>query len=138
MLDVQNYYVKDVLVLNKKDDSKYSLPYLTGLLNSRLMRYYYETSFPTLHVQNSELAVLPIHRIDFVDPSEKATHDAIVALVERMLALQKERQSVRPEDDFDRARALDNRITEVDAEIDRRVYELYGLTEEEIRIVEGG
>ena len=26
---------------------------------------------------------------------------------------------------------------EVDSEIDRRVYELYGLTEEEIRIVEG-
>lgn len=30
------------------------------------------------------------------------------------------------------------RIAEVDAEIDRRVYELYGLTEEEINVVEGG
>lgn len=33
-------------------------------------------------------------------------------------------------------RVLDRLITSTDAEIDRLVYELYGLTEEEIRIVE--
>ena len=33
--------------------------------------------------------------------------------------------------------ALQNAITTTDAEIDRLVYELYGLTEEEIKIVEG-
>jgi hypothetical protein len=32
---------------------------------------------------------------------------------------------------------LERYIAEVDAEIDRRVYALYGLTEEEIKIVEG-
>ena len=38
---------------------------------------------------------------------------------------------------FDEIRTLERRISQVDGEIDRRVYELYGLTEEEIRIVEG-
>jgi len=57
--------------------------------------------------------------------------------VQQMLALQKERQSVRPEDDLDRARHLDRQIAEVDAEIDQRVYKLYGLTEEEIKVVAG-
>ena len=33
--------------------------------------------------------------------------------------------------------ALQNAVTTTDAEIDRLVYELYGLTEEEIKIVEG-
>jgi type II restriction/modification system DNA methylase subunit YeeA len=33
---------------------------------------------------------------------------------------------------------LDREIKSTDAEIDRLVYELYGLTEEEIKIVEGG
>jgi len=33
--------------------------------------------------------------------------------------------------------ALARQIAATDAEIDRLVYELYGLTEEEIRIVEG-
>lgn len=56
--------------------------------------------------------------------------------VEKMLALQKERQSVRREDDFDRVRNLERQIAQVDAEIDQRVNALYGLTEEEIRIVE--
>jgi hypothetical protein len=33
--------------------------------------------------------------------------------------------------------ALDLQITATDARIDRLVYDLYGLTEEEIRLVEG-
>ena len=37
-----------------------------------------------------------------------------------------------------KALALQSEITSIDAEIDALVYELYGLTEEEIRIVEGG
>ena len=69
---------------------------------------------------------------------EKSAHDDIMRLVERMLALQKERQSVRREDDLDRVRNLERQIAQVDVEIDQRVYALYGLTEEEIRIVEGG
>ena len=58
-------------------------------------------------------------------------------LVKKMLALQKERQSVRREDDLDRVRNLKRETVRVDAEIDTRVYVLYGLTEGEIKIVEG-
>jgi hypothetical protein len=45
---------------------------------------------------------------------------------------------VRREDDLDRVRNLERQIAQVDAEIDRWVYVLYGLTEDEIKIVEGG
>ena len=45
---------------------------------------------------------------------------------------------MRREDDLDRVHNLERQIAQVDAEIDQRVYALYGLTEEEIRIVEGG
>jgi hypothetical protein len=41
------------------------------------------------------------------------------------------------EDDLDRVRTLEKQIARVDAKIDWRVYALYGLTEEEIKIVEG-
>jgi len=44
---------------------------------------------------------------------------------------------VRREDDLDRVRNLEREIVRVDEEIDKRVYVLYGLTEEEIKIVEG-
>lgn len=36
-----------------------------------------------------------------------------------------------------KAQELQSEITRIDQEIDRLVYELYGLTEEEIKIVEG-
>jgi hypothetical protein len=48
------------------------------------------------------------------------------------------RQPLQAEAGKEEARfALQKRIQEVDQEIDARVYRLYGLTEEEIRVVEG-
>jgi hypothetical protein len=44
---------------------------------------------------------------------------------------------VRREDDLDQVRNPERPIAQVDAEIDQRVYALYGLTENEIKIVEG-
>ena len=41
------------------------------------------------------------------------------------------------EDDLDRVRNLERQIAQVDEEIDQRVYVLYGLTEDEIKVVEG-
>ncbi|MCY3870098.1 MAG: hypothetical protein OXG87_11110, partial [Gemmatimonadetes bacterium] len=66
----ENYYVKDVLVIADKEKNPARLKYLTGLINSTLLRFYYETSFPTLHVQRNELASLPIRTIDFDNPAD--------------------------------------------------------------------
>jgi len=44
---------------------------------------------------------------------------------------------VKSEDDLDRVRNLERETVRVDEEIDRRVYVLYGLTPDEIKIVEG-
>ena len=57
----------------------------------------------------------------------------MVALVERMLALHHELPSASAA----RKAELEQQIAATDAEIDALVYELYGLTEEEIAIVEG-
>jgi len=51
--------------------------------------------------------------------------------------LQKERHLVQREDDLDRVRNLEREIVRVDEEIDQRVYALYGLSPDEIKIVEG-
>jgi hypothetical protein len=132
--DPDRFYVKDVLVVTDPMKRADRLVYLTGLLNSGLLRFYYETSFPTLHVQRDELASLPIRRIDFDDPADAARHDKMVALVERMLELHKKLAAATIPAD----KALYQRqIEATDRQIDVLVYELYGLTEEEIAIVEG-
>ena len=78
----------------------------------------------------------PIHRINFESQAEAVAHDEIVKLVDRMLILQKERQAIRPEDDRDIVRNIDRKIKEVDADINKKVYILYGLSDEEQRVVE--
>jgi len=115
--------------------------FLLGILNSRISDFVLKQIASTKQGGYFEqkpmyISQLPIHLIDIANPAEKSAHDEIVKLVEKMLALQKERQSVRREDDLDRVRNLEREIVRVDEEIDRRVYVLYGLTEDEIRIVE--
>ncbi|MBE9594421.1 MAG: hypothetical protein IMF19_13195, partial [Proteobacteria bacterium] len=84
-------------------------------------------------VKRTNVARLPIPAIDFSNPTEKAQHDKLVALVDTMLELQKKHHEARMERDKD---LYERQIKMVDAQIDRLVYDLYGLTEEEIEIVE--
>ncbi len=140
---------KDMLVNVKHRDIKiseeeaklsqrYDLHYLLGILNSKLATWYLQNMLGMAIEINPETGrQLPIRRIDFGNAAEKSAHDGIVKSVEKMLSLQKERQSVRREDDLDHVRSLERKIASVDEEIDRKVYELYGLTVDEVRIVEG-
>jgi hypothetical protein len=75
---------------------------------------------------------LPIRTINFSDPIEKAMHDKMVSLVERMLALHKQSPRTPQESEM-----VKREIEATDKVIDKLVYELYGLSEDEIRIVEG-
>ena len=75
----------------------------------------------------------PIRTIDSSDPADVARHDRMVELVQTMLDLHRQLSSAGP--DHDRT-LLARRIEATDRQIDRLVYELYGLTEEEIELVE--
>jgi hypothetical protein len=71
--------------------------------------------------------------IDFSYPSDKARHDKMVGLVEGMLALHKRAAAAKTRHE---QTSLARQIEATDAQIDRLVYELYGLSEEEVAIVE--
>ena len=60
-----------------------------------------------------------------------AWHDKLVSLEERMLELHKQSPRLPQEKE-----SLQREIESTDKAIDRLVYELYGLSEEEIKIVE--
>ncbi|MBU1299072.1 MAG: hypothetical protein KKG06_01690, partial [Bacteroidetes bacterium] len=76
----------------------------------------------------------PIAKINFQNKTEKAAHDKIVQLVEQMLAAKAKHAKATTESEKNR---LEIQTEALDRQIDNAVYELYGLTEEEIRIVEG-
>ena len=113
--------------------------YVLGLLNSKLLDWFlrkisvrqYQTAFSYV---KKYIEQLPIRPINFSDPADKARHDRMVQLVESMLALHKHKAAARTQAEQDQ---IGRQIEATDREIDALVYELYGLTEEEIRIVAG-
>jgi len=113
--------------------------YVLGVLNSKLLSTYLKTiSTPFQHgyfaFNRQYIEQLPIRAINFSDPAEKAAHDKMVSLVEQMLALHKDKAAAKTQSAQEVAA---RQIRAVDESIDRLVYELYGLSEEEIKIVEG-
>ncbi len=119
--------------------SDYSREYILGLLNSKLLEWFIRQSATQMRggyfsFESRFIRKLPIHTINFSNPAEKARHDRIVALVEQMLELHKRLAAAQGSGEKERLQRL---IDSTDQQIDALVYELYGLTEEEIAIVEG-
>ena len=116
----------------------HSYLYVLGLLNSRLLDFYFQRISSRFRggfyvYRPQYVGQLPIRRIDFDNPEEKKMHDDLAALVGRMLELNR-----RLKDAVGREREeLERKIERTDREIDELVYRLYGLTEEEIAVVEG-
>jgi len=113
--------------------------YLLGIINSRLTDFFWKTmfadfkrSFPQVTIFS--LSQIPIRAIDFDNPDDAAMHDKMVKLVERMLDLHKWLAAAKVPAEKTR---IQRQIDTTDKQIDNLVYDLYGLTEEEIKIVEG-
>ena len=129
----------DIRAVVLKPNEKLSIKYILGILNSKLMNWYYgfigKPKGKMREYFNTPMSKIPIRTIDFSNPVEKSQHDKLVALVDNMLELQKKHHEAR----MDRDKELyERQIKIVDAQIDWLVYDLYGLTEEEIQVVEEG
>jgi len=118
--------------------SDFDFKYLLGILNSAFATFYYQNRLITnrrsiAQLKKIHLDAMPIRTIDFDNPNDKAKHDKMVKLVERMLALHKRLAAARVPAEKTR---IQRQITTTDNQIDKLVYELYNLTTEEIAILE--
>lgn len=108
------------------------LKYLLGILNSKLTTFFiskvascFKGGYYSFGKHSFE---------HFPLPSEDLFDYSLVTLVENMIMLHKKLSSVNtPQDE----RIIKMQIYKVDSQINARVYDLYGLTDDEIRIVEG-
>lgn len=114
-------------------DSRYSLRYVLGLFNSKLINYWYKAYFDNVNINPTQVRLIPIHPIDFSNAVNRERHDEIVKLVER---IQKVTQASILKKKPEHVDFSSKEIQEIDSEIDHLVYKLYGLTEEEIKIVD--
>lgn len=111
----QNYFLDTTNVSKYTTwDKTTSLKYLCGLLNSKLLNFWYcrKYKMPTIGIY--ELHSIPIKVMSDQKP--------IIALTDQILNAKKISPTAN--------------TTAFETEIDRMVYELYGLTEAEIAIIE--
>jgi hypothetical protein len=120
-------------IITLKPGSQYNLRYVLGILNSTLINYLFRYRFVDHRIKNMYLDIVPIKKINLFDPAEKAAHDRMVSLIEQMLALHKRSARTPQEKEM-----IQREIESTDRAIDALVYELYGLTEDEVKIVERG
>jgi len=115
--------------------------YLLGLLNSNLGNFYFVKTCAGLEGKTETylrffgqyLEGFPVRPINFSDPTDKSRHDRMVKLVEQMLALNKKLATAKTGHE---QTSLQRQIDATDRQIDALVYELYGLNENEIKIIE--
>lgn len=124
------------IILSKNSDHEFE--YLLGVMNSKLTDFSYRFINPEkgealAEVKKKHVEQLPIRPIDFNNPIEKSAHDKIVSLVDSMLSFHKSLASAQSPMEKER---LEKQIKSADEGIDKLVYELYGLSDEEIKIVE--
>ena len=126
--------LNSMIVIKQQND--YHLKYILAVINSKLISYWFNMKYGKLQrklfpqFKVNELAQFPICKIDFLNKKNKQQHDYLVELVDQMLTAQENLRESASE--LDR-----RRISIIDEQIDKAVYELYGLDPTEIRIVEG-
>ncbi|MBL7074154.1 N-6 DNA methylase [candidate division KSB1 bacterium] len=135
--DSENIPDQSVYIGILRDTTTLRLEFFLGIINSKLMvflfRYMnneFDTLFPQIKV--TEFKQLPIRTIDFSNPKEVKMNDKLVSLVDRMLDLNKRKNALKSETERTR---LQRQIDATDRKIDDLVYQLYDLTEKDIKII---
>jgi hypothetical protein len=136
-LDDENTFATDGLYLFGVKPSV-DIRYVMAVLNSRLFVSIYrllslEEGRALAQVKPTVLANLPIRKIDFKKTADKSRHDRLVLLADKLLGLMPKLRAATSERERD---TLQNAVTAADQEIDSLVYDLYGLTEKEIKLVD--
>ena len=124
-----------LFVLKIKSNITLNYHYLLGILNSQFIGWYFRKKFQ-ISADDTFPQIMIRDILQFPIPySDNIRHDRMVSLVDQMLSLHKQLSSSMADHE---KTVIQRQIDATDQQIDQLVYELYGLTEEEIRIFEEG
>jgi adenine-specific DNA-methyltransferase len=125
------------------DETMLAIPsaglYLAGILNSRLIAFAFDHAIrkaaPDRQVFSwDDLRNLPVYTPDFDRTQDRARHDRMEKLVRRRIDLEKSCRAAKSDPEHEDA--LVKKIHATDRQIDTLVYDLYGLTANEIAVIE--
>ena len=131
----EGFYVNFAFNIIISNSNLYDLKYLLGILNSKFGAFWFNLNAKKRGVNNDlgvgVLRTFPVANIDFTNPNDSQKHNLLVSSVNRMLDLHKQTPATPQEHE-----QLQRQIAATDRQIDTLVYQLYGLTDEEIALVE--
>ena len=127
-IDRNNFYTMNTLRILITKSKKVSLNYLVAILNSKLINYWFSKSFNNKDIYAYQLEQIPI-RISGDKISNK-----LIILTDLMLLLHQELNA--SENGIDKHKKIEEKIKKTDAEIDELVYKIYGIKENEKKIIE--
>jgi len=139
-LDEEKFYNLNNIYNIQLKEPNYGHNYLLGIINSKLMVYVYQQIVPEkgrtfAEIKKVNLVKLPIRKINFSKPEDMVIYRKISEHVDIILNFYKKyNTSNSPQEKV----ILKRQIEAMDKQIDQLVYQLYGLSDEEIRIVESG
>ena len=128
-----------VNTINQLDNiSDLNSKFILAILNSKLISWFtyifvFGKAIRTMHFDNPATSRIPMPSVDLTKKSDKEVHDKLVKLVDNIIAINKK---LVGENNPNTKEILERQVRALDGEIDRLVYGLYQLTEEEINIVE--
>ncbi len=126
MYDTEGFYCVNTAYIIPLDDK-----HLLAILNSKLTHFYYSNITSTIRGGYMRFIRQYLKTIPII----QSTNPQITNLVDTLLNLNKQLKSVNLETErLQIQRAIDHS----EKKIDEMVYELYGLSEEEIEIIERG
>jgi len=116
-----------------------NINYLLGLINSKLMDFVYTNINPEkgealAQVKKKHVEILSIKEINTNDKSQMLLQSEIIKLVDQLLQLNEEKVNAKLQSKIEQ---IQGHIEFCEDEINKIVYELYDLTYDEIKIVEG-
>ena len=138
ILDNKDEYILLNTVNQLENISNLDTKFILAILNSKLISWYvyifiFGLAIRTMHFDNPVTSRIPMPSVDLSNSSHKEVHDKIVVLVDNIIELNKK---VNTEKNPNSLNMIKRQISALDGEIDRLVYGLYGLTEEDIKVVE--
>lgn len=114
----QLYCLQTTNVVNSLNGVELSIKYVLGILNSSLVNWFFKASFPSNnHIASSQLAQIPVYKINFSNSGEVRQHQLVVTLVDYILFLRTNASEGESRDQL--------MVSYFEQIIDALVYELY-------------
>lgn len=119
-------------IYTDEDKNEEELKIISALLNSKLINCYYKNFAITNRDATPQLKKIDLDKFPIILPKNR---QPIIKLVDKMFSLHKRLNEIGDKQTDERKR-IEEEIKKTDAEIDELVYKLYGITEEEKKIIE--